>query len=127
MKIKYEDIVSQLTSSYYMKEPTFNDFVNILERINQFINNGDDVFDIDLLLDVEGVYEILSLHFQQFTLIKYLMTIVRICELDYEFDESVIFNYRDIQIQLVKLKKIFYSNKVKCQKTQTANATININ
>ena len=55
------------------------------------------------------------------------MTIVRICELDYEFDESVIFNYRDIQIQLVKLKKIFYSNKVKCQKTQTANATININ
>jgi len=127
MKIHYNTIVKELTSHYYMNEATFNDCVNIIERINMLINNNNEVFDIDILLDVENTYEILSLHFKQFTLIKYLMTIVRICELDYDFDERVIWNYADIQQELVKIKKLFYNNKLKCQETQTANDTININ
>ena len=37
MRLMYENIIEKLTSNYYMTEATFNDFCNILERINMFM------------------------------------------------------------------------------------------
>ena len=111
MRLMYENIIEKLTSNYYMTEATFNDFCNILERINIFINNENDIFDIDLLLDFQNVYEILSFYFTDFVLIKYIIMIVKICDLDPNFNKYIINEYIEIQHNLVKIKKLYYINK----------------
>jgi hypothetical protein len=107
----YNTIIEKLTSNYYMTEATFNDFCNIIERINIFVNNENDIFDIDILLDFQNVYEILSLYFTDFVLIKYMIMIIKICELDQNFNKNIIYEYQEIQCNLVKIKKLYYINK----------------
>ena len=41
------------------------------------------------------------------------MTIIRICELDPNFDKKIIYEYQEIQRNLVKIKKLYYINKKK--------------
>tara|TARA_R110000796_G_scaffold2935_4_gene11279 strand:- start:25 stop:396 length:372 start_codon:yes stop_codon:yes gene_type:complete len=111
MILTYNKIVEKLTNDYYMTESTFNDFCNIIERINIFINNDNEIFNIDILLDIENIYQILSLYFTEFVLIKYMMMIIRIAELDPDFNKNIIFEYQEIQRNLVKIKKLYYINK----------------
>jgi hypothetical protein len=111
MKLTYNNIIEKLTSNYYMSEDRFNDFCNILERINIFINNDNEIFDIDILLNYQNVYEILYYYFTDFVLIKYMIMIIKICELDPNFNKNIINEYQEIQRNLVKIKKLYYINK----------------